>query len=213
MSSKIGNPRYRRLPEQQRKQLIIDATLKCLASYSLGDTTVRRIAEIAGVTPGLVTHHFKSKEELIAEAYRYLSEKFLSDYRRASNEESDDPIERLRSLISVMFQPQTLDRELLKIWTSFWTLVLSDKRLEAVHQLTAKKTRNHLCGLIKAALLVRKKTVDESEIHELSIAILSLLDGMWLAWGLDPDLFEPDQARGIAFEMISARLDLPELRD
>ena len=205
------SPGYRRLPENERKQLLIDATLKCLANYSLSGTTVRRIAELAGVTPGLVTHHFNSKEELIAAAYEYLSEQYLPKYDSQNGHHTDDAIARLRHYIGFIFQPEKQDHEMLKIWTGFWTLVLFDKRLRAVHRSTANRTRQHVSVLLKAALISSGRSVDQQRLDDLVIAILSLLDGIWLARGLDPDLLDADKARQMALEMVAARLDLPEL--
>ena len=43
---------------------IRDAAIECFAEYGVGDTTVRKIAATAGVSPGLVMHHFGSMDGL-----------------------------------------------------------------------------------------------------------------------------------------------------
>jgi AcrR family transcriptional regulator len=43
---------------------IRDAALEQFAIHGFGDATIRGIAEAAGVSPGLVQHHFRSKEAL-----------------------------------------------------------------------------------------------------------------------------------------------------
>jgi AcrR family transcriptional regulator len=43
---------------------IRDAAIDCIARHGLADTTVRMVAETAGVSPGLVMHHFGSWEGL-----------------------------------------------------------------------------------------------------------------------------------------------------
>ena len=205
------SPTYQRLPEDERRQLLVLATLDCLASYNLSGTTVRRIAKTAGVTPGLVTHYFSGKEALIGAAYQYLAEKYLSDYRIASSNKAVNPIEELKAFISAAFRPETLDRDLLRVWTGFWTLALSDKSIQAIHQETAYQTRQHLDQLIRNSFQYVDKKIDDQEVFELTITIWSLVDGMWLTWGLDPSLFNAQTGRRIALEMIAARLNLPDL--
>ena len=204
-------PTYKRLPEDERRQLLVQATLDCLASYNLSGTTVRRIAKKAGVTPGLVTHYFSGKEALIGAAYQYLAEKYLSDYRIASSSNAVNPIEELEAFISAAFRPETLDQDLLRIWTGFWTLALSDKSIQTIHLDTANKTRQHLDQLIRNSFEFVGKKIDDKEVFELTITIWSLVDGMWLTWGLDPSLFNARTGRRIALEMIAARLNLPDL--
>ena len=43
---------------------IRDAAIDCIAQHGLTDTTVRKIAAAAGVSPGLVIHHFGSMDAL-----------------------------------------------------------------------------------------------------------------------------------------------------
>src|SRR5919108_2360519 len=65
-----SGPKFTRdLPETRRQQLI-EATARCLARDGLAGTSVRHVAAEAGVSPGLVRHHFAGMQDLIAETYR-----------------------------------------------------------------------------------------------------------------------------------------------
>lgn len=207
------SPAYRRLAEDERRRLLIDATIAVLSEYGLAGTTVRRIAAEAGVTPGLVRHYFSGKAALVSAAYRTLAEQFHRDYVAASEAAGDDPVDRLKAYVGSAFQPETLDRNLLRVWTSFWTSALTDPASEParVHYETARESRRWLKRLIGDVLVSLGRRPKDAEIHELAIAIWSLVDGMWLSWGLDPDLFDADQGRRIVFEVIAARLGIPEL--
>lgn len=208
-----SSPAYRRLSEDERRRLLIDATITVLSEHGLAGTTVRRIAARAGVTPGLVTHYFDGKAELVSAAYRSLADRFHSDYAAASDAAGDDPLERLRAYVGSVFKPETLDRNLLRVWTSFWTSALTDpaSRPARVHYETARESRDWLKRLVRDVLESRGRKPSAADVEELAIAIWSLVDGMWLTWGLDPDLFDADQGRRIVFEVIAARLDIPEI--
>jgi AcrR family transcriptional regulator len=54
----------RSVSDRTAKARIRDAAIACIAERGVGDTTVRMIAERAGVSPGLVIHHFGSMEGL-----------------------------------------------------------------------------------------------------------------------------------------------------
>jgi AcrR family transcriptional regulator len=186
-----------------------------LSESGLSGATVRRIATAAGVTPGLVTHHFAGKDALISAAYRRLAEQFHREYVAASEAAGIDPVERLRAFVGSAFQPQTLNRNLLRVWTSFWDSALTapDSEPAKVHYETAQRTRAYVEQLLRDALLSVGREVDGAEIRQRAIAIGSLVDGMWLTWGLDPSLFNADAGRQIAFDMLAAYLAIPALAE
>jgi AcrR family transcriptional regulator len=58
---------------------LLDAAIDCLAEEGYANTTTRRIAERAGVTPGALQHHFATKAELLGHARRHLGSKFAQE--------------------------------------------------------------------------------------------------------------------------------------
>lgn len=58
---------------------LLDAAMDCLVEEGYANTTTRRIAERAGVTPGALQHHFASKTELLSEAVRHIRAKFAQE--------------------------------------------------------------------------------------------------------------------------------------
>jgi AcrR family transcriptional regulator len=50
--------------DRTAKARIRDAAIDCFAEYGVADTTARKVATAAGVSAGLVLHHFKSMEGL-----------------------------------------------------------------------------------------------------------------------------------------------------
>jgi AcrR family transcriptional regulator len=61
MEGPVGDPAREDLTARAR---IRDAAIRLFAERGIGGTTVRDIAEQAGVSPGLLRHHFGSKEAL-----------------------------------------------------------------------------------------------------------------------------------------------------
>ncbi|MFO7961081.1 MAG: TetR family transcriptional regulator [Nitriliruptoraceae bacterium] len=77
---------------------IRDAAIRCFAASGVDRTSVRTIAEAAGVSPGLVIHHFGSKDELRVACDRHVAaliREQKSDSMRAGG--SLDPMAALRT--------------------------------------------------------------------------------------------------------------------
>ena len=63
---------------ERTRQRILDAAAQCFAAGGFSKTTVEEIASGAGVSKGLVYHHFRSKETIFEE----LLERTLTDWAR-----------------------------------------------------------------------------------------------------------------------------------
>ena len=66
----------------RRRRALIKATIAVIAKHGASGTTVSRVARQAGVSVGLMNFHFKSKERLLRETFRHLSEEYEQVWRR-----------------------------------------------------------------------------------------------------------------------------------
>jgi AcrR family transcriptional regulator len=69
MTSEVAPPVRRRLPAAARKSSILDAARKAFSETGdVAGTTIRFIADRAGISEGIIYRHFESKEQLFLEA-------------------------------------------------------------------------------------------------------------------------------------------------
>lgn len=61
----VSVPNQRELQAQERRNQLIETALKLFAEKGMEHTTVKDIAETAGVAQGLLYHYFRGKEELL----------------------------------------------------------------------------------------------------------------------------------------------------
>ena len=69
---------------------LLEATLAVLAREGVGAVTVRRVATEAGASPGTVTHHFGSVDDLLIAALRHGSAHVIADLERLALDLQDD---------------------------------------------------------------------------------------------------------------------------
>jgi AcrR family transcriptional regulator len=67
-----------RMSAAERREEILRATLELLGRYGIEGTTVTRIAQAVGITPGALYRHFESRDALIDEANKLASERSTS---------------------------------------------------------------------------------------------------------------------------------------
>jgi AcrR family transcriptional regulator len=59
---------------------ILEATMQCLVNIGYAQTTTEKIAKQAGVSRGAMTHHFKSRFDVLAAAAQYIIERRAREY-------------------------------------------------------------------------------------------------------------------------------------
>lgn len=62
------------LIEEVRRKQIIDTAIEAIAQEGFAQTTIAEIAKRAGVSTGVITYHFKNKDELLEQCVRKLFE-------------------------------------------------------------------------------------------------------------------------------------------
>lgn len=77
---------------------LVDAALDLFGSQGFHATSVKQIADQAGLTKGALYHHFASKDELLREIHDVYVDHELAEFERVL-EEYDDPREQLEQLI------------------------------------------------------------------------------------------------------------------
>ncbi|WP_370065523.1 TetR/AcrR family transcriptional regulator [Mycobacterium sp. MAA66] len=85
-----------------RRDELLELAAAMFAERGLKATTVRDIADSAGILSGSLYHHFKSKEQMVEEIMRDFLDWLFDKYRQIIETESD-PMERLKGLFMASF--------------------------------------------------------------------------------------------------------------
>jgi TetR/AcrR family transcriptional regulator, transcriptional repressor of bet genes len=151
---------------------------------------VRQIAAEAGVTQGLITHHFGEINELVAYAFDIMSDGLLKEILKAVDAAEPAPQARLDAFITASFSPIMMDRDVLGVWVVFWGLILHSPRMSRSQQQEYSDYVKAVEKLISSLAKAENFTV--ADVKLAAKAFSALMDGLWLAWCLNPDAFRPE---------------------
>lgn len=176
-SSSLSAATENRPPRGEARKALLIATLEVIASHGLDAVTHRRVAEVAGVSPGSATYHFSSREDLIRAAFAYymdLADRVIERLDAQIRSSSLDPAERVREILCGIVTEEfrdlryvraeyemilygSTDPELasfLRVWeTRFMGYIAGD--LEAAGALRAVETARILANLLRGYELER----------------------------------------------------------
>jgi len=202
MAAKRTIPKFHRETPAVRREALVDATLKCLKQYGHDGVSVRRISAAAGVSIGLINHHFPSKSGLIAEAYETLALSLQDSIRQQSEDRAAAPRERLSGFFRASFAPELLDPALFNVWLVFWSMVAHSPEIRAVHDRTYGKYRSVLESLL--GQLSQSDQAPPFKLRQAGIALSALLDGLWVELSLSPGTFKPREAIALCEDWVTA---------
>ncbi len=194
-------PKYRRaLPEDRRVDLVA-ATLRCMARDGHAGVSVRRIAAEAGVSAGLVNHHFEGIEALVAAAYEHVSSDVMARIL-----ERVEPVAgaraRLSAFIAASFSPAVLDPSLLRVWVVFWSMLPHGEILKAIQKRTWVDYRRTLEKEL-AGCVPEGRAIDTESV---ALGLAALMDGLWLQWCLDPGCYAAETGIALAERFVDDAL-------
>jgi TetR/AcrR family transcriptional repressor of bet genes len=204
MARAARKPRFARQPPEVRRQALVDATIECLKRYGHEGLSIRTISAQAGVSVGLINHHFPNKDELVAAAYRHINSELVLGMQAAVARAGRSPQARMRAFLEAWFSAPSLDADALAVWVVFWGLYRHSRLIQRIHRETYQGYVSLLRGML-AELLPQPRTARSRhagrsgaaasvDLHLAAIGLTALLDGLWLEWCLEPGTFRPAEA-------------------
>ncbi len=191
----------RKLPEDRRRTLI-DATLACLARDGTAGLSIRKISTEAGISIGLINHHYAGKDELIGAAYEAFSFGLLDATRERIAAAGADPRARLSAYVTGLLSAPMLQRGTLRVWVVFWSIIENSAPMMDVHDRTYAEYRALLASLLGEAGRVIEAPAIDTRLA--AIALTAMLDGLWLEWCINPTTFSAEEAIELCENWIDA---------
>jgi TetR/AcrR family transcriptional repressor of bet genes len=184
-----------------RRSRLIDATIECIARHGLAATTLSRVAKLAGLSHGIVNFHFRSKDLLLIEALRYLSEEYRNLWQRALDEAGDSAARALYAMVHIDLDPAVCNRKKISVWYAFYGEVKARPTCQRLCEEADREQFATMCKLVER--LIEEGTYPTLQAERIATGLTAMTDGLWLDCLLGPRDFDRDEAR----ETVHAYLD------
>lgn len=174
-----------RMTPSDRREAIVDATLRVLIRKGMAATTVRDVAQEMGTSSGLIHHYFESMDELLAKVFEYSAGQEL-EATRTSMSAGVDPVDSLRIFFDTYVRAD--EAWAFQLWLDAW----SESGRRPALQETSRRLNVAWQQLVQDAIEagVAKGQMTCPDAKGSAWRILSLLDGLALQ----------NVAHGIEFE-------------
>ncbi|WP_164520285.1 TetR/AcrR family transcriptional regulator [Specibacter cremeus] len=109
-----------RHPTEVRRRLVIESARDLIADKGLFNVQIRDISRACGVSPGTITYHFRSLEEVLWEVVKAETAEFYVPLQEAARSEGDAAAQLL-TFLRGMFKSDPDTRRHWLIWLDFWS--------------------------------------------------------------------------------------------
>lgn len=213
----------RRLPAEERRAQLVAAALGLAEAEGFGAVTIRRVADAAGVSLGVVHYCFENKEELmgaaIANVVAALGEEISQTYVRAAEASAAGAgADGLRELLSdgleamwVLIE-QTPQLQILTYEITTYALRLAAENPDGSQALAMRQylvTQAVATDFLESAA-AHSRMRWTRPIESVGRLALTMIDGIALRWLIDRDSEAAHEALAELVEMVVAKAEPAE---
>jgi len=200
-SSDTGSKRRQIRPKAERRQQLIDATIRCIARHGLSAVTMQMVTREAGLSVGIANLHFESKDNLLKETLRFVAEEYHGGQIEIM-EGSDIPNlgERLDALLDFQLGRGVTQRQKMSVWFAYYgeagARPVYQKIVSTVDRLAAQKLEALFTDII------REGGYQGVDARELATGYSALIDGLHLGLLVTPRELSKRRARAVARDFL-----------
>jgi TetR/AcrR family transcriptional repressor of bet genes len=160
-----------------RRAQIFRAATEVIARESFSGTTLKKVADAAGVSTGTVNHYFSNKRAMLLETLNHISGEW-NDSTRQAIYGSEPGMERLKSLVEAAGPRSSINKLRWKVWMAAWGEALQSPEL----RVALRRSRNEWTGILADALELINVELGGPDIDALELARLydALQNGMFV---------------------------------
>tara|TARA_Y100000590_G_scaffold133565_1_gene152728 strand:+ start:1558 stop:2178 length:621 start_codon:yes stop_codon:yes gene_type:complete len=180
---------------------LINSAIKNISKKGINETTILDVSQGAGLSSGIVNFHFKSKEILLIETLKFISNEYLSSFQKSLKKSGKNPNKKIISIIKNDFSKKICSRDKISLWFTFFSEV---KFKPAYHQIC--KERDLYYQKIIEDIFQELIIIEKNKLSKINLArgLQALVMGLWLDQLEDPDTFKRREALKICFNYLKS---------
>lgn len=189
---------------EQRKQEIVTALLHVMANVGYEKASIQSIAKQAGLAPGLIHYHFKTKQDILIAAIHWIAASAEQRLQAMLND-ARDPWEKLKAFVNARLATgETQMPQIVAAWIVVASESIKHDDVRTIYQNLIKTQLAILSDLI-VDVWTNKTEIDD-EVNHLSAIIVSAIEGAFQLSVTAPDAMPKNYAAESVIRLIESRL-------
>lgn len=193
-----------------RRSQIVVALSEVMAETGYDGATIQTIAARAGLTPGLVHYHFKSKLEILIALFEHLSNKLKERFekRMQSSSKKNADAELMAYIDAHLATGEDSDTTAVACWIAIGAEALRQEEIKKLFQQSSEKQISNLEEIIERCLTAQKKKTKAK--RAIALGIFAAIEGSYRLIVSAPQLLEAGFAAPTVLQMAKGVISAQE---
>jgi AcrR family transcriptional regulator len=181
-----------KVPEEQRRAQIVEATFRVAAQTGLQSVTVRSVAHEAGVSVGLVLFHFRAMDALHLALLDWLVARVLVIEGQGAGEEAD-PGQWLLGLVRQQLEEAQQQRAEIELFIAYWLRSAQEPAIREAIRAALGRYREALRAAVDVWFARTQPKVGALAPEALALLLTTVIEGYALQVIHEPEAVDPGQ--------------------
>jgi TetR/AcrR family transcriptional regulator, transcriptional repressor of bet genes len=186
----------------RRREDLALLTLKVISAVGIENATLREIARRGGLSLGRLTHYFGSKDDLLAFAFRWLTEESFTELDRLA---TVHPPGRRRLEAAVEAMSRFGEPAGIGLWLSVWERATRNPAFANEHRAFYARWRSYVRTCLSDTLALERTRL--AGLDEATDLILASVDGLWIEGAFEPERFAAARRRALLRLQLDALIE------
>ena len=162
---------------ETRRKEIVEGLMAAMAESGYSGASIQAIARAAGLTPGLVHYHFRSKQEVLLALVEELSGRVRARYE-AHLDGSEEPWDRLRAFLDAhLALGRDADPRAVACWVAIGAEAVRLPEVRQVYETAIAEQLETLQSLVREILVTEGRPTREA--RSLAAGLLAAIQGSY----------------------------------
>jgi AcrR family transcriptional regulator len=181
----------------ERRERILQAMAQCVVEEGIQGASLRKVAKRANATTGMITHYYRSKNELIVEALRSAGNRYRASLATAGIKPG---IERLKRRFLERLKDTKNEVPSFKYYLEYWAASTRSDELRKHHVEMSRAGTNSFREDVRAA--IESGDAAKMDVDLTADITHALYYGLGILSTLDPENYSQERAITIYNEAI-----------
>jgi TetR/AcrR family transcriptional regulator, fatty acid metabolism regulator protein len=172
------------LRETERRVALLRAAFREVGEKGFSEVTLDDIAQRAGVSKGVTLYYFDSKEDLFRELFGWLIDS-IQERMRDAVESVDDPREKVRALVALIFPSPSKNRAFFRAFVDFCGLAARRESFREVNERFYAGCFEIDSGIVEEGM--RRGVFPARDPKATASTMRAIFDGLMMQWLAEKD--------------------------
>lgn len=175
------------------RQKLLSATIEIIAEKGMAGVTLGKVAERTGLSRGICNFHFRTKDQLMLEAFQMLYKEHEQAWQEIIADTQLSPKLRLIKLVETLLSPPIADHEKVAVWLAFWGETPHRQTYLDLCSTSDRRYEDAIEGLLRQ-LTQGREEVNGMTLGAIAVALTAMVDGLTLQYLIAPNILNSEDA-------------------